>query len=82
MKCNLKIINRIKRSEGQLKGVLKLIEDGQSCHDLTIQLKAIESSIRQVINLLTIENLKNKVNEKHDIDFDEFSEEINLILKR
>lgn len=59
-----------------------MIEEGRTCEDLTTQLKAIESSIRQAINLLTIENLKEKIKKDHDVDFEKYLQEIDLILKR
>lgn len=82
MKCSVNVINRIKRTQGQINGVLKMIDEGRGCDDLTVQLKAIESSIRKAITVLTVENLTNKVKEKHDIDIKDFEKEIDLILNR
>lgn len=82
MKCSIEVVNRIKRTEGQIKGILKMIEEERTCSDVTTQLKAIESSIRKAITLLSIENLANKVSDKHNVDIKEFEEEITLILNR
>jgi len=82
MKCDIKIINRIKRTKGQINGVLNMIDEQRSCDDLTIQLKAIEKSINKTITLLTIENLKQKALEKYQVDLSELEDELNLILNR
>lgn len=82
MKCSINVINRIKRTQGQIHGVLKMIEDEKNCDQLTVQLKAIENSIKKAITLLTIENLANNVKEKYNIDIKEFEKELNLILTR
>lgn len=82
MKCNPSVINRIKRAEGQISGVLNMIEQQRDCDDLTTQLKAIENSIRKTITILTVDNLKDKVFEKHKVDLSFFEEEIDLIIKR
>ncbi len=82
MKCSLTVINRIKRAQGQFNGILNMIDENRGCDDLTTQLKAIESSIRKIIILLSVENLSNNVKEKYNIDIKEFEKEIDLILNR
>lgn len=82
MKCSVNVINRIKRTQGQINGVLNMIDEGRNCDDLTVQLKAIESSIRKAIVLLSIENLSNNVKEKYNIDIKEFEKELDLIINR
>lgn len=82
MKCSVNVINRIKRTQGQINGVLKMIEKEKNCDELTVQLKAIENSIKKAITLLTIENLSNNIKEKYNIDIKEFEKELNLILTR
>ncbi len=82
MKCNVNIINRIKRTQGQINGILKMIDEERNCSDITTQLKAIESSIRKAIVLLSIENLSNNIKEKYNIDLKEFEKELDLIINR
>lgn len=53
-----KIENRLKRSEGQIRGVLKMLEEDKSCRDVVIQLSAIRSSIDRAIGVIVAENLK------------------------
>ncbi len=39
------VINRIKRAQGQLAGVLRLIEDGRDCEDVVTQLAAVSKAL-------------------------------------
>jgi DNA-binding FrmR family transcriptional regulator len=39
------VINRIKRAQGQLAGVLRLIEEGQDCEKLVTQLAAVSRAL-------------------------------------
>lgn len=41
------ILSRLKRAEGQLRGVQKMIEEERSCQDLVIQLIAVKEAITQ-----------------------------------
>ena len=46
------IINRLKRAEGQLRGIQKMIEDEQECIDIVTQLTAVRSSINRTMGLV------------------------------
>lgn len=39
------IINRLKRSEGHIKSIIKMLEDNRGCLDVTQQLHAVEKAI-------------------------------------
>jgi DNA-binding FrmR family transcriptional regulator len=39
------VINRIKRAQGQLAGVLRLLEDGRDCEDVVTQLAAVSKAL-------------------------------------
>lgn len=39
------VINRIKRAQGQLAGVLRLIEEGRECEDVVTQLAAVSKAL-------------------------------------
>ena len=41
-----KLINRVSRIEGQLKGISKMIEDDRYCGDVLIQISAVENAIQ------------------------------------
>ena len=39
------VINRIKRAQGQLSGVLRLLEEGRDCEDVVTQLAAVSKAL-------------------------------------
>ncbi|WP_277631244.1 metal-sensitive transcriptional regulator [Atopococcus tabaci] len=61
---NKKVINRLKRSEGQIRGVLKMMEEEKDCKDVVTQLTAISSSIDRAIGLIVAENLAQCVSDR------------------
>lgn len=63
MEYNAKIVNRLKRSDGQLHGVLNMIDEGKDCADIVTQLSAVRSSIDRAISLIVAENLVECVQE-------------------
>lgn len=50
-RINSKCITRLKRSEGQLRGVQKMIYEDCDCTDI-IQLTAVRSNIKRVIEMM------------------------------
>ena len=78
------IINRIKRAEGQMRGILAMMEDGKNCSDVVTQLSAVRSSIDCVMGIIVAENLVSCVNdqEKDNISKEESVQQaINLLVK-
>lgn len=39
------VINRIKRAQGQLGGIVRMLEEGRSCDDVVTQLAAVSKAI-------------------------------------
>ncbi|UUX34488.1 metal-sensitive transcriptional regulator [Fundicoccus culcitae] len=62
MHCDKKTINRLKRAEGQLRGIQKMIEDEKECADIITQLSAVRSSIDRTMGIIVAENLKECLN--------------------
>ena len=60
--ANSKYITRLKRSEGQLRGIQKMIEEERECIDIITQLSAVRSSVDRVIELLITENIMECIN--------------------
>ena len=58
MKCNPDLLHRMKRLHGQMKGILAMMENQNSCQDLVVQLKAIRVNLDKTISLITTENLQ------------------------
>lgn len=52
---NKDILNRLKRIEGQVKGIQKMVEKDVCCKDVLIQVSAIRSAINKV-GAIMIEN--------------------------
>jgi len=81
MKCDVTLKNRLKRAQGQMQGVLSMMESEATCQDLTIQLKAIRSSIDKTIHLLTTQNLIQTIEQDLNVKLDNIDEAIALVLK-
>ncbi|MEW9050669.1 MAG: metal-sensitive transcriptional regulator [Neobacillus sp.] len=50
--------NRLKRSEGQIRGILRMMEERQDCEKVVNQLTAVSSAINHTIGIIVSENLK------------------------
>ncbi len=81
MKCDDSVKNRIKRTTGQLNGILKMIEDERSCEDVVTQLAAVKSSVEKLMGIITTNNLIQNIEESYDITLEDLDKEIDLVLK-
>jgi len=54
---DVKTANRVKRMEGQLRGILRMMEQGQNCKDVITQLSAVRSAVDRTIGVIVSENL-------------------------
>lgn len=63
MEYDQSIVNRLKRIEGQIKGVLNMIEKNQDCRDVITQLSASRSALDRTIGLIVSTNLEQCVRE-------------------
>jgi len=41
------IINRFKRAEGQIRGIIKMVEDGQTCEDILVQIGSAKAALHK-----------------------------------
>ncbi|MGP6145533.1 metal-sensitive transcriptional regulator [Jeotgalibaca sp. A122] len=55
---NKNLLNRLKRTEGQIRGIQRMIEEDKECIDIITQLSAVRSSVDRVMGLIVAENLK------------------------
>jgi len=39
------VVNRLRRAQGQIGGVLRMIEEGRDCHDIVTQLAAVSRAV-------------------------------------
>lgn len=51
------IIRRLKRADGHLKSVIKMLEDGQGCLEITQQLHAVEKAITNAKSTLVHDHI-------------------------
>jgi len=76
------IITRLKRIEGQVRGLQKMVEEDRECRDILMQLSAVSSAIRKVTELIA-KNYAHKciVELEQDDGKESFESLIELLLK-
>ncbi len=84
MEYDKKAKDRLKRLEGQMRGILKMMEEGQDCRDVVTQLAASRSAINSLMGLIVSRNLeqcvRQNIENKSDSE-DAVKEAVNLLLK-
>ncbi|HWO76821.1 MAG TPA: metal-sensitive transcriptional regulator [Bacillus sp. (in: firmicutes)] len=78
------IKNRVKRMEGQLRGVLKMMEEGKDCKEVVMQLSAVRSAVDRTVGVIVSSNLVECVldAEKKEVSTDQLIKEaVNLLVK-
>lgn len=58
MQYDQKMKNRLKRVEGQIRGILRMMEQGEECRNVVSQLSAARSGIDRTIGLVVGTNLE------------------------
>jgi DNA-binding FrmR family transcriptional regulator len=84
MKYDNQSKNRIKRIEGQLRGILKMMEEDKDCKDVITQLSATRTAIDRTIGVIVSSNLVECVREANanGTEADELVKEaVNLLVK-
>ncbi|WP_088069334.1 metal-sensitive transcriptional regulator [Gottfriedia luciferensis] len=84
MDYNDQVKNRVKRIEGQVRGILKMMEDEKDCKDVITQLSAVKSALDRTIGVIVSSNLIDCVRnaeENGEIAEDLMKEAVNLLVK-
>lgn len=84
MEYDKKLVNRIKRVQGQLNGVIKMMEEDKECKDIITQLSASKTSIQRLISIIISENLIDCVKQAENNDEDAqqlINEAVELLVK-
>lgn len=84
MEYNDQIKNRVKRMEGQLRGILKMMEEDKECKDVITQLSAVRTAIDRTMGVIVSSNLVECVleAEKSGENTDDLIKEaVNLLVK-
>ncbi|OZI13591.1 cytoplasmic protein [Bacillaceae bacterium SAS-127] len=66
--------NRLKRIEGQIRGVLRMMEEEKDCTDIVMQLSAIQGAINGTIGVVVSKNLEQCV--RHNVENGEETDEM------
>ena len=82
----MKLIHRLNRIEGQVKGVRKMIEEDVYCDDVITQITAIRSALNSLVMQLFEAHLKSCIFEQikcgSDEIMDELKQTVNRLLKQ
>lgn len=84
MTYDKKMINRINRIQGQLNGVVKMMEEEKDCKDIITQLCASKGSIQRLMGIIISENLIECVKtaeENNESSQELINEAVNLLVK-
>ena len=57
MQYDAKVTTRLKKIEGQLRGVLRMMEEEKDCKEVITQLSAVRSAIDRTIGVIVTDNL-------------------------
>ncbi len=84
MQYDVKALNRLKRIEGQMRAVIRMMEEGQDCKDVITQLSAVRSGVDRTIGVIVSTNLLECVRAaegNHEKMDEVIQEAMNLIIK-
>ena len=62
------VVNRIKRAQGQLAGVLRLLEEGRDCEEVVTQLAAVSKALDRAGFALVATGLRQCIAEGDGVD--------------
>lgn len=80
MNCDVNIKNRMHRCEGQMRGIMNMMEQQKDCKEIITQLSAVRSSIDKVIALIVVNNLKEMM-ETQQANEEDIQKAVDLLLK-
>ncbi|WP_411844461.1 metal-sensing transcriptional repressor [Salinicoccus sp. HZC-1] len=78
-----KVMRRLKRVEGQVRGIQKMIEEDRYCVDILVQISAIQSALKNVGYSVTERHMKHCVSDAITKgEGDDSIEELMAVLKQ
>ncbi len=77
------LLNRMKRIEGQVKGIERMIENEQYCSDILMQISAVRAALNKVSGIILENHAKNCIKQRlSEVDSDDALEELlDIIIK-
>ena len=76
MDYNDQMKNRVKRIEGQLRGILRMMEENKDCKEVITQLSAARTAIDRTIGVIVSSNLVECVQKANDEPREKSMEEL------
>ncbi|QHS21896.1 metal-sensitive transcriptional regulator [Virgibacillus sp. MSP4-1] len=76
--------NRMKRIEGQVRGLLKMMEEEKECRDVVTQMSAVRNALDRTAALIVSKNLEQCIREEKESEEsseDLIKEAVNLLVK-
>ncbi|WAA12995.1 metal-sensitive transcriptional regulator [Fervidibacillus halotolerans] len=84
MEYSQDVINRLKRMEGQIRGIIRMMEKGNDCKNVVTQLSAVRSAVDRAIGLVVAKNLEaciREAQEKGATSENAIKEAVDMIVK-
>ncbi|MFD1418611.1 metal-sensing transcriptional repressor [Companilactobacillus keshanensis] len=79
--ANKKITSQIKRSRGQLDGILRMMDDGRPCNEVLVQLSAVKSGVDKAMKQVIAQNIRSNVNCVNEQQLSNLQNSLDLLLK-
>ena len=73
------VINRLKRIEGQVRGIQRMVEEDRYCIDILVQIRAINAALDKVGYTVTERHIKQCINDA--VNSDNNTDTIDELLK-
>ncbi len=64
------VLKRLRRVEGQVRGVQRMVEEGQDCRDIVTQLSACKAALDRVGYRLVVAGMRHCATSQDDVDVD------------
>ena len=63
-KTRTDLLNRLKRAEGQLRGIQRMIEEGEGCQDIASQMAAVRKALDATYVRMTVCFMEQELGER------------------
>lgn len=64
MEYDFKVKNRLRRIEGQVRAISRMMEEGKDCHEIVSQMSAARNALDRAIAVVVSSNLEHCVREQ------------------
>lgn len=62
------LLNRLKRAEGQLRGIQRMLEEGQECMDIATQMAAVRKALDSTYVRMTVCFMQQELHSRLGVD--------------